>query len=115
MLLSNLAIREALDDGRLVIDPLDGCEFDATAVNLTLAPIIQVPYPRYPTAIRFGQGKIVDLLEQSSVAHTITNEQPFELKPNAFILGTTQQVVWFKGPGMRTEPWKNPSCSCRTS
>ncbi len=32
MLLSNTAIREALDDGRLSIAPLDRCEFDATAV-----------------------------------------------------------------------------------
>jgi len=107
MLLSNTKIREAIEDGRLVIDPLDRCEFDATAVNLTLSPTIQVPYAKYPTAIRFGQGDIRKMLEESSKIHTITPDQPFELKPNTFVLGMTEQLVWFKGPDARTEAWQN--------
>jgi dCTP deaminase len=107
MLLSNTAIREAIDDGRLAIEPLDECGFDATAINLTLSPIIQVPYAKYPTAIRFGQGDIKKMLEESSTVHTITNDQPFELKPNTFVLGTTEQAVWFKGPEAKVDSWQN--------
>ncbi len=107
MLLSNVKIKEALEDGRLVIENLEGCAFDNTAVNFSLSPIIQVPYPRFPTAVRFGSGKLNEFLEQSSVQHTITEQQPFELQPNKFILATTKQSVWFKSTSVRTADWQN--------
>lgn len=106
MLLSNTRIREALEDGRLVIDPLNDCQFDSTSVNLTLSPIVQVPIQRFPTAIRFGAGRLNDFLEQSSETHTITETQPFELQPNKFILATTKQTVSFRGPSERSDNWQ---------
>jgi hypothetical protein len=69
MLLSNTKIREAIEDGRLVIHPLDGCHFDSTSVNFTLSLVIQVPVAKFPTAIRFGAGKLNEFLEQS-LKHT---------------------------------------------
>jgi len=107
MLLSNTKIKEAIDDGRLLIEPLHECKFDATAINLTLSPTIQVPIAKFPTAIRFGHGSITDMLEQSSTEHFITNQQPFELKPNTFVLAASEQVVWFRGPGERMSSWNN--------
>ena len=106
MLLSNVKIKEALEDGRLAIENLDGCAFDNTAINFSLSPIVQVPYQRFPTAVRFGSGKLNEFLEQSSVQHTITKEQPFELTPNKFILASTHQSVRFKTTSDRTPEWR---------
>lgn len=107
MLLSNSKIQEAIDDGRLLIEPFNKCKFDATALDLTLSPIIQIPVAKFPTAIRFGHGSINNMLEQSSTEHVITDQQPFELKPNTFVLASTDQIVWFRGPAERTRSWKN--------
>ena len=97
MLLSNVAIKDAIEDGRLVISPFDGRQMDANSVNLSLDNIIQVPKVDSPITIKFGEGNVINLLEKHSTKFTINEFQPFELKPNIFILGTTKETVWFKG------------------
>lgn len=93
-------------DGRLSIDPNEHCVFDTTAVNLTLGPIILVPEKKYPTAVTLGEGSLALFLNDSSVRHEITKQQPFRLEPHQFILASTFEVVTLARESERTENWQ---------
>ena len=108
MILSNTAIVEAIDDGRLVIDPeprrergdLRGSPYSTTAVDLHLGPLLS-KLRRMPHAV-------IDLGRPGSVGATLDavteqfeiDDRGYELEPGPehFILGQTLEVVRLRLP-----------------
>jgi dCTP deaminase len=100
MILSNLEIQRAIDEGALSIDPEplprsgEGTPYDSCAVDLHLDSHLAVPKP--------GLSFVFDLKAQKPIAPSLAaayEEQPihpehgFRLDPNKFVLGTTIEVV----------------------
>jgi dCTP deaminase len=103
MILSNVEILKALDAGRLIIAPepsprLLGAAgvsspYDTHSVDLTLGPEVMVPKPGQVSYDLTKSGSVVETIRQHSTSYTITEEQPFNLAPNRFILGRTRERV----------------------
>ena len=103
MILSNMELCRALDEGRLVIDPepvprrptIDEPDspFDTHSVDLRLAQDISVPKGGQFSYDLTQPGRIADTISQNSESHTITTEQPFNLKPMRFVLGSTSERI----------------------
>lgn len=76
MILSNVEIHNALDEGRLIIDPQPfprfpqvgmHCPYDTHTVDLTLGDTIEVPVGRLPINIDLTEGDAVaDLIRRAS-------------------------------------------------
>lgn len=102
MILSNLEIQKALDDGRIVIDPqplprtrkdTEYCPYDTCAVDLTLGTQIFVPKGG-PFTIDITRRKdIADFIYKHCDPYTITDEQPFPLVHGKFVLARTFERV----------------------
>ena len=109
MILSNAAIFEALDDGRLAIMPEPGPRFDAPggqespystcSVDLTLSPLLHVPDPGVPltTDLRTGRG-VSQALAALTTPEEIDPRQGWKLEPGKFILGQTAERVHLRLP-----------------
>ena len=103
MLLSNTAIFEALDDGRLVISPEPSprkrtaenakSPYDSTAVNLTLGNWFAVPKKELAITIDVPSGSIVKTLNEIYQQKNIQDEEFFELKPQQFVLAQTREKI----------------------
>ena len=115
MILSNTEILTALDDGRLVIDPAPSprkpptvsgqpkCPYQTSAVDLRLDEKISVYKPdKQPVQIDLSRGKFARFAGTATEPRTLTDDQPFVLEPNLFILGRTHERVelpLFNEPG----------------
>ncbi len=110
MILSNIEIQKALDEGRLVIapEPLPRrpekggyCPYDTHAVDLQLHGEIIVPQAgpyRYDMSER---GTLSEVIARHSRRFTLMDEKPYLLEPQQFILGRTLERVELpvdKGP-----------------
>ena len=102
MILSNVEIHKALDDGSLVIYPEpaprhpDGesdCPYQTTAIDLCLADEISYFKEGLPLDINLRQGGFARLFGNNSDTQTLTEEQPFVLQPNRLILGRTKERI----------------------
>lgn len=103
MILSNVEVHKALDEGRLVIDPqpvprspsmeYDHCPFDTHSVDLTLADEIVVPEAGQFSLDLSEPGSVAQTIRKHSRSRTITREQPFKLEPYKFILAKTREKV----------------------
>lgn len=103
MILSNVEIHKALDEGRLIIDPQpmprapgmerDHCPYDTHSVDLTLASEVVVPESGQLSFDLSQPGSVAQTIENHSTSKTITREQPWNLKPNNFILAKTREKV----------------------
>lgn len=113
MLLSSTDIFEALDDGRLVLDPQPvprvpiksnpDNPYDATAVNLRLGNIISLPI-HSDSIIDFRKPKDVrETLAPVYINKKISSESPYILDPHKFILATTLENVGL--PTVRKPAW----------
>lgn len=110
MILSNLKIQEALDSGRLVIDPQPSprqpkvgvdCPYDTHSVDLRLRDEISVPQPGSFAYDLMEPGTLSDLIATHSKKYPLTEETPFHLKKGQFVLGLTIEVIGLpteKGP-----------------
>ena len=111
MLLSNLEIHKALDEGRLVIDPepqprikeigVKYCPYDTHTVDLRLGNELTIPKPGAYAYDFLAQGNIADLIAQSSKKQTLTEDRPFRLEPNKFVLAQALETIELpidKGP-----------------
>ncbi len=87
MILSDGSIREALESGRIVIDPLGDNAVQPSSVDVRLGDSFRVfANHRYPYIdVRTDQ----DLTELV----TATEDEPFILHPGEFVLGTTLEKV----------------------
>lgn len=102
MILSNVEIHRALDQGRLVIDPEphprlpgDGvdCPYQASAVDLTLGDEMSWMKDDPPFNIDLRRGGFAKLFGPYSERRKITTEQPFMLAPGKLVLGKTHERV----------------------
>jgi len=103
MILSNCEIHKALDEGRLVVDPEplprrpkaggEYCPYDTHSVDLRLHTEISVPQGGSYAYDLMGPGELSDLLAKHSKKYTLTEEQPFSLKPKQFILARTVERI----------------------
>lgn len=102
MILSNVEIHRAIDEGRLVIAPeplprlphgTAECPYQTSAVDLRLGNMISYFKEGLPFDINLRQGPFARLFGPNSVTQTITDEQPFVLRPNRLVLGKTLERV----------------------
>lgn len=101
MILSNREIHAALDDGRLVIHPEpaprtpegEDCPYQTTAVDLRLGNEISYYKQGLPLNINLKRGGFARLFGPNSESVTLTEEQPFVLRPGHFVLGRTLETV----------------------
>ncbi len=99
MILCNVEIQKAIDEGRLIISPdpqprnhkETGCPYDTTAVDLHLAGSLSVPKSG---AFNYdlSKGGIATFLAQNS-QHLEIPETGYVLKPHLFVLGRTLERV----------------------
>ncbi len=109
MILSNVEIIAAMQSGRIRIDPLASKDpalapFNTTSVDLRLAKTISIPQSNNQFVPRPSAGGLARLLAGNSQTVTITEQQPFLLKPNLFILGQTIETVDFPIPEETGQP-----------
>ncbi len=103
MILSNVEIHAALDNGRLVIEPQPSprrpefgrryCPYDTHSVDLTLANEISVPESGTYAYDIMKPGSVSDLLSKHSKKCTLNEHQPFSLEPRQFILAKTLERI----------------------
>ncbi|CAN5192038.1 dCTP deaminase [soil metagenome] len=113
MLLSNTAIYEALDDGRLVVKPEPSprypsistpkTPYDSTAVNLTLGNVLRIPKDNMSISLDVPGGNITETLKQLCKEKVLDNSEAFELKKGTFILGNTREYIHL--PRERKSEW----------
>lgn len=103
MILSNSAILAALDDGRLVIEPQPNPRepgqvggdwpYSTSALDLRLGSEISWLNDGLPLAIDLRRGGFAKLFGPNSSRRTITEDQPFRLNPQKFVLANTLERV----------------------
>ena len=103
MILSNVEIQRALDEGRLVLDPEPlprnsgpggaNCPYQTSAVDLQLGDEISYLKHHLPLDINLDRGAFTDLFGPNSIRQRLTMEQPFVLRPGRLVLGKTLQRV----------------------
>ncbi len=111
MILSNLEIQKALDEGRLVIKPepqprkkgigVKYCPYDTHSVDLRLGNEITIPKPSTYAYDFLAPGSIADLIAKNSRKHTLEENRPYHLEKNEFILAQTLETIELpveKGP-----------------
>ena len=102
MILSNVEIHRALDEGRLIIRPEPLPRFpdaDLTA-RIKRRRLICVSVTRYPISKKglrstsiFDVVRLPNSCGPNSETRQITEDQPFVLKPNQFVLGRTLESI----------------------
>ena len=103
MILSNLNIHKAIDDGLLVIEPQPQprmpnahgeCPYQTSAVDLTLGGEISWLKEGMPISIDFRQGKFKTLFTaENCVTKAIAENDCYVLQPGHFVLGKTRERV----------------------
>lgn len=103
MILSNLDIQAAIDQGNLRIHPeplprqptLDkpDCPYGTTSVDLSLSDELQIPLIDKPFTFDLRRGGIAPFLAENTRRVTIDPDGGFALNPKQFILGRTVENV----------------------
>jgi len=104
MILSNRELHVALDEKRIIITPepeprtprVAGahCPYDTHSVDLTLGSEISIPKdPGCVTVDLSRPGNVAKHIQNNSKGYEISEEQPFTLKPNIFILAKTLETI----------------------
>ncbi len=104
MILSNRAIFAALDEGRLIIDPEPSprlpseslgalCPYQTSSVDLRLGNEVSWLKNNLPITLAPHRGRIPELFGRNSDSRNLTNDQPYILERNKFVLATTLERV----------------------
>ncbi len=103
MILSNFEIHRALDDRRIVIDPeptprfppeSGECPYQTTAVDLRLGYEFSYFKENLPFDINLRRGgKFAPFFGANSETQTISEQQPFVLRPNRLVLAKTYERI----------------------
>lgn len=119
MILSDTAIFEALDDGRLTVVPepqprvpslgTTSVPIDRTSVNLRLGSTLRIPREDMAVAIDLSSGAAGPTLQTLYDARTIPDEG-FVLDRNRFILGMTLESIRLALPDTLPEPIAQRGC-----
>jgi dCTP deaminase len=99
MILSNVEIQRAIDEGRLIIDPdpqprscqQPNCPYGTTAVDLHLGNVLSIPRTG-PYNFDLRQGGIAPFLSRNCRHETI-QEAGYVLAPSMFVLCQTQERI----------------------
>lgn len=101
MILSNVAILEALSKGLFSVEPLSGNDpsaapFNTSALDLRLGSEINVPRTGdAPFQLDLRKPGIAGLLAKHCEVRRLDEDQPYSLRPNKFVLATTMERVAF--------------------
>lgn len=100
MILSNVEIVRCLNEGLFSINSLSGMDptrspFNTSAVDLRLGDEILVPDEKSPVQLDLRKSGIAQYWAKHSKSHTISDSQPFSLKPNKLVLARTLESVHF--------------------
>lgn len=116
MILSNRAIIEALNEGRLSIVPRPAepgsaprSAYDTTAVDLTLGESLLVPSTDLDIVLSPGRGNVAATIRQLSTLRTIGNDG-FVLQQNQLVLGTTTEWIELPLPSDIVEEFRDKGC-----
>jgi dCTP deaminase len=103
MILSNVEIQRALDEGWLVLDPeprprrpqVAGgeCPYQTSSVDLRFSDEIAYFRDGLPLDINLVRGGFAALFGPNSVRHKLSAEQPFVLRPGRLVLGRTLERI----------------------
>ncbi|HRX85099.1 MAG TPA: dCTP deaminase [Phycisphaerae bacterium] len=103
MILSNVSIHCALDEGRLIITPEPeprvkssehaDCPYSTSAVDLLLGDEVAFFREGLAVNIDLRRGGFADLFGPNSESRKITREQPYALAPNRLVLGRTRELI----------------------
>src|SRR4051794_3351866 len=103
MILSNVAIQAAIDEGDLVIDPEplprrplasdSSCPYDTCSVNLRLDPQLSIPQQGKPISFDLRHGGVSRFLAEIYKPHFIDPDGGYTLQPRKFILGQTSEEI----------------------
>lgn len=103
MILSNVEIHKAIDDGGIIIDPepmprlpslrQPKSPYDTTAVNLRLSPTLSICSEKLPIAFDLRTKGLPDLLKKIYEPVEMGEHGGFSLKPNQFVLGNTIETI----------------------
>lgn len=104
MILSSAGILEALDAGRLIINPQPAprtpaadasreCPYNTSSVDLRLGNEVAWFNEGLAVNIDLRLGKFATLFSANSSHRTITEDQPFSLAPRRFVLANTLERV----------------------
>jgi len=94
VILSDRSIREQLDAGRIVVDPLDTALIQPSSIDVRISHLFRVF--RNHTAgvidVKRDQRELTELIEMP-VGDDGTGDEPFMLHPGEFVLGSTLERV----------------------
>jgi dCTP deaminase len=102
VILSNIEIQRAMDEGRLVIEPEplprrpkagEYCPYDTHAVDLRLHGEVAVPQAGPYHYDVTEPGTLSEVIARNSQRITLTDDEPYALAPHQFILGRTLERV----------------------
>jgi dCTP deaminase len=102
MILSNVEVHRALDEGRLRLDPeplprVPGvgkyCPYDTHSVDLSLAPEISIPRGGTFVYDVTQPGVLAEQIARNSDKRRIETDTPYKLERNTFILAMTRETV----------------------
>lgn len=102
MILSNIEIQKAIDEGRLVINPEPTprkpeigkhCPYDTHSVDLRLHYEITIPESGPFNYNLQEAGSLSKLIADNSRKLTLTKDQPYQLPPGKFILARTIERI----------------------
>lgn len=103
MILSNISIHQALDQGWLKITPEPSprrmgekpgkCPFQTSAIDLRLGNEIAYFKDGIPAQIDLRKGDFNAMFGPLSETRTLTEEQPYVLRPSKLVLGKTLERV----------------------
>jgi dCTP deaminase len=106
VILSNIKLQEALNQGRLIItpeprpreqdpdDPDQYCPYDTHAVDLSLGPEIVIPIAgTYAYDLNQTEVRLSDFISRNSKKRVLEPNEVFVLERNQFVLGMTRETV----------------------
>ena len=88
MILSDRDIRQQLESGRVVIDPLDENAVQPSSIDLRVGDTFSV-FANHRRSYIDVRDPMTDLTEEVQVS----DDEPFMLHPGEFVLGTTHEVI----------------------
>jgi dCTP deaminase len=100
MILSNTEILKCLDRGDFTITPHPGNDttkspYNTSAIDLKLGNEIRVPKAPQPVQLDLTIPGISNFLHDHTELKIISNDSPYSLRPNKFILARTLETVDF--------------------
>jgi dCTP deaminase len=103
MPLSNIEIHQALDSGKLILNPepkpripaADGqeCPYNTHSVDLTLSPHLSIPKKGPYSFDVMQKGSLADFISANSKKVVIEEDAGFPLQPGMFVLAQTREWV----------------------